>query len=200
MSLDASGKLASALVFSKWKGRNYVRQLVTPANPKSGGQVGVRSGFKFLSQAWAALTAGNKATWENRADVKIVSPFNAFMGYNQARYRNFLGLTKEDPALAAGTVGVLANEAATAGVRSITIDVDVATLNDNWAIAIYRGLTTGFNSAYDNCVQIILAASAASFVWVDSPLVPDQYFYTFRAITDEGLLGAETVEVNATVT
>jgi len=38
MSMDASGKLADAVVFSKWKGRNYVRQWLKPANPMSADQ------------------------------------------------------------------------------------------------------------------------------------------------------------------
>lgn len=42
MSLDASGSVAGAITFSKWKGRNYVRQLVIPANPRSSGQVASR--------------------------------------------------------------------------------------------------------------------------------------------------------------
>lgn len=43
MSLDASGSIASALTFSKWKGRNYARQLVIPANPQTEEQQGVRA-------------------------------------------------------------------------------------------------------------------------------------------------------------
>lgn len=38
MSMDASGKLGDSIVFSKWKGRNTVRQFVIPANPMSSGQ------------------------------------------------------------------------------------------------------------------------------------------------------------------
>lgn len=38
MSMDARGKFAGALVFSGWKGRPCVRQLVTPANPQSANQ------------------------------------------------------------------------------------------------------------------------------------------------------------------
>lgn len=38
MSMDASGKLGNAIVFSKWKGRNTVRGFVIPANPRSAGQ------------------------------------------------------------------------------------------------------------------------------------------------------------------
>lgn len=43
MSMDARGKFGGTLVFSGWKGRPTVRQLVTPANPKSLNQVGARN-------------------------------------------------------------------------------------------------------------------------------------------------------------
>ena len=33
MSLDATGTIGKTATFSKWKGRNYVRQRVVPANP-----------------------------------------------------------------------------------------------------------------------------------------------------------------------
>ncbi len=200
MSLDASGSLGGAVTFSKWKGRNYVRERVIPANPKSGGQVAVRASMKFLSQFWASLTAGNQATWENRADAKIISPFNAFVSYNITRWRNFNAPSQEDPAAESDAVGILANEAATAGVRSITIDIDVGTLNQNWAIAIFRDLSTGFDLTWDKVRAIIPGVSAASFVWVDTPLVPDTYYYDFKAISIEGVLGADHGEVDATVT
>ena len=58
MSIDASGTLASTIVFSKWKGRNYIRERVIPANPKSGGQVGMRACFAWLTQQWASIAAG----------------------------------------------------------------------------------------------------------------------------------------------
>ena len=35
MSMSASGKLADAIVFFTWKGRNVVRQWLVPANPQS---------------------------------------------------------------------------------------------------------------------------------------------------------------------
>ena len=199
-SIDASGKLADAIVFAKWKGRNYARSLVTPSNPKSGGQVGMRTMLRFLSQKWAALDAAAKSSWDTRADAAVISPFNAYVGYNMARWRNFSGPSQDDPATAAGTVGTLANQAATAGVRQITLDVDVSVLGDNWGVAIFRDVSSSFTTAWTNHVQSILADSAASFLWVDTPLAAGTYYYNFRAFTDEGLLGAETVEVNATVT
>lgn len=38
MSMSASGKLADAIVFFTWKGRNVVRQFLIPANPQSTAQ------------------------------------------------------------------------------------------------------------------------------------------------------------------
>jgi hypothetical protein len=42
MSGDARGKLADAIVFSYWKGRNYVRIRIIPKNPKEDGQAEAR--------------------------------------------------------------------------------------------------------------------------------------------------------------
>ena len=199
MSLGASGALAGAVVFSTWKGRPYVRELVKPANPRSGGQVGVRAMFKYLSQIWAGLTAGNKATWESRADDKVISPFNAFMGYNQARWRNFLGITKEDPATAAGTEGIWGVATATAGVRQITVLHPLTTANDQWALGIHRAAGTGFDVSFANCIAIIEAITPGDIIYVDTPLAAGTYYYNFSKFTEEGLRSDEDDEVFDTV-
>jgi hypothetical protein len=200
MSLDASGKLGGAIVASSWKGRHYFRTLVTPSNPKSGGQVGMRSMLRFLSQYWASLTANNQATWETRAEQLVASPFNAYCSLNLARWRNNRAPAQADPPAEDDAVGTIANTSATAGTRQITISAEVTALNQNWALAIYRSTTTGFSTSWSNCVQVIPAASAAAFTWVDSPLAAGTYYYNFRPISLHGVLGAEVGEVNATVT
>jgi len=199
LSLGASGSIAGAITFSTWKGRPYARELVKPANPRSGGQVGVRAMFKALSQVWADLTDGNKATWENRADDKVVSPFNAFIGYNMARWRNFLGVTKEDPATAAGTNAVWAAAGAVAGVRQITLTLEITTANDAWLLGIHRELTTGQPNTFANCIAVIPAGPIAVYTYVDTPLEPDEYFYNWSVFTDEGLRELEDDEVSDTV-
>ena len=55
-SMDASGKFGGALVYSKWKGRPTVRQLVKPSNPRTAGQETARNNL-------AATAAAQK--WEN---------------------------------------------------------------------------------------------------------------------------------------
>lgn len=61
MSLDASGGFGSTLVFGKWKGRNTVRQLVTPSNPQSQDQQDARNMVRVVGVA---------QHWTNYATVK----------------------------------------------------------------------------------------------------------------------------------
>ncbi len=199
MSMDASGTLGGTLVFSKWKGRNYARERVIPANPRSGGQVGVRSMFKYLAQIWAGLTAGNKATWEDRADDMVVSPFNAFMSYNQNRWRNFQTPTKEDPALDTGTPPGAATGVATPGVRSMTIVVTDHASAPDWGYTLHRSLTGTFTLAWDNCIAVVPWGSGGTTTYIDSPLDPDQYFYNTIGFMATGLEGSDGTEFDGTI-
>lgn len=200
LSLGASGSIAGAMVFSKWKGRPYVRELVKPSNPKSGGQVGIRSMLRFLSQQWQNVSGANQATWEDRADSKVISEFNAYIGYNVYRWRDFLAPTQHDPEDTADTPCTPGAGSATAGVRSITVDQAITTAADGWGIMFFRDLTTGFSTTFDKLKHVGRIVGTADVTFVDGPLVPDQYFYNMRSFTEDGQLSAEIGEVNATVT
>ncbi len=198
---DASGSLAGSIVFSKWKGRNYVRRLVKPSNPKSGGQVGVRSMFKFLSQGWAALPVADQNTWDAAADAKVISPFNAYMGLGQSNWRNFLTPSSDDPPVRTGTASTISVFTATAGVRQITISISSIEADDvTWGFCIFRALTTGFTPGVTNLVAAIIANGTTAVTFVDTPLVADQYFYDAKTFTFEGAESALDGEINATVT
>lgn len=73
MSMDASGKFAGALVFTKWKGRPVVRQLVTPSNPMSADQVTARNAVRVLGagQRFANLTT-EKRSGETETDKALL--------------------------------------------------------------------------------------------------------------------------------
>jgi len=200
MSLDASGSLAGALVFSKWKGRNYARQLVTPANPKSGGQTGMRAMFKFLSQNWAGLTSGNQATWESRADDMVVSPFNAFLSYNQRRWRNYQGCSIEDPAVELSTPATLATGVATPTERMMTVVITDGGTPPDYAYAIFRSLTAIFALAWSNCVAVVPYDVSGTTTWIDSPLEPDTYYYNTVGLNDVGIKGADGTEFSGVIT
>ncbi len=201
LSLDATGSLAGALVFSKWKGRNYVRTLVKPSNPKSGGQIGVRAMFKFLSQDWTTNAPSQKATWEDLAEQDVVSPFNAFMKYNLLRNRNFLAPSRTDPALVTTAPDAISTFTATAGVRQITIALNtVGPITGSWGFLLYRSLTTAFTPAFDNLVAVIRGATSTVVNFVDTPLVPDTYYYDAKPFNDDASIGALSGEINAVVT
>jgi len=77
-SLDASGKYGGAIVFSKWKGRNYARQLVTPANPQSADQETARNAVRVAGQAQKWVNANTQIngdlTLTDLAEIKAVTP------------------------------------------------------------------------------------------------------------------------------
>lgn len=200
LSLDASGSLAKTLVFSKWKGRNYVRQLVIPTNPKSGGQVGVRAMFKFLSQIWDGLTDANQATWEDRADDMIVSAFNAFMSYNQRRWRDFDTPTNEDPATETGTAPTGPTGTATPNVRSMTLEITDGANAPDFGYAIFRSLTGTFTLNWDNCIAVVPWDSGGVTTYIDSPLEPDTYYYNAIGFLATGLEGADGTEFSGEIT
>lgn len=86
-SLGASGQVGKAIVYSKWKGRDYVREYVIPANPRTMPQIFQRSMLGALSRWWAGLAsaAGAQSSWAALASAKNISMFNAMLSYNLDR-------------------------------------------------------------------------------------------------------------------
>lgn len=83
LSLDASGTVASTMVFSRWKGINYVRQRVIPTYSNTTKQAAIRKLIKDASQAWASETSpidsAYKAAYAAAAAGQAYSGFNLFI-------------------------------------------------------------------------------------------------------------------------
>lgn len=200
-SLDASGSVGDAIVFAKWKGRNYVRRHAIPANPKSVGQVSVRAMLKFLTQYWVSLTEGEQTTWDTRAAATDISPFNAYVSYNASRWGRYAFPSKEDPAAVAGTAGTILSPTAVAGSRSILLSVPISVAADNWGVIIHSSLTTSFTPSRNTARQMIPAESTATFTWLDFPLtVGVEVFYRFESFSDDGVNDLLVGEESATPT
>lgn len=200
MSMGASGKLGGALVFSKWKGRPYVRELVKPANPRSGGQVSMRSMIKFLSQEWSDIGSGDKTTWQDPADAKVISNFNAYTSYNAKRNRSFLAPSMAYPAALSDVVDAVDTFTATAGVREVSIVIsDLFVEQSNWGYLLFHSTTTGFTPSFSNLLAVIPARAADDVTFVHGPLDPDTYYYDVKAFTLEAVLSALKGEVNGIV-
>ena len=77
-SVDASGSYAGSLVFSKWKGRNYVRQLVTPSNPHTLNQEVARNHVRTAGSAQKFVNANTQVnanlTLTDELEIRAVTP------------------------------------------------------------------------------------------------------------------------------
>jgi len=92
-SLDASGTIGEAIVYSQWKNRPYVREHVIPFNPKTSTQTNLRAAFTLLVNKWQVLAAGDKTNWNNFAEQFDMSGFNQFMSRGIKAYVDQLGTT-----------------------------------------------------------------------------------------------------------
>lgn len=196
-SLDASGTLGDAIVYSKWKGRPYVRERVIPSNPRSEGQVAMRAMLTWLAQQWAAQSGADQLTWDDPADADVISPFNAFTKNGLSRWRNFTAPGNAYPVPGTGTEATLNDWTVTGGVRSITFDQTITTVGDNWGTCLFRSPTASFTTAWNNLIAVILADDTSAHYFVDSPLDPATYYYNCRNFTEDGLLGVEQTEQSA---
>lgn len=89
--VDGRGKIGGH-VASKNKAGSYFRTKVTPTNPQSTSQSGVRSIFSGLAQGWRGLTEEQRASWRAGAinfpyvdifgDTKQLSGFGLYMQLN----------------------------------------------------------------------------------------------------------------------
>ncbi len=199
-SMDARGKLADSIVFSIWKGRNYARALVTPSNPQSGPQTGLRSMMKFLSQEWTNLTSVEKADWLTRAQQTVISNFNAYVSYNMLRWRSYLNPSKLIPADEAGTSPTAPTTTPTGGIRQISLSILDGVNAPDWAYVIHRSATTGFTPSFANVIAVTPWNVAGTTTYVDTPLVAGSYFYRIYGTLDTGLKGALETEVTADAT
>lgn len=86
MSMDARGKFANTLVFSGWKGRPTVRQLVQPTNPMSTNQEAarnmVRTGGAIQRFCNLSVLVNANLTLNNKLEIQAITPSGqAWNGY-----------------------------------------------------------------------------------------------------------------------
>lgn len=65
--VDGRGKLGGH-VAAQNRGGSYLRTKVTPSNPQSTFQTGVRNLFGNISAGWSTLTASQRAAWNSAVD------------------------------------------------------------------------------------------------------------------------------------
>lgn len=184
-SFDAAGKVGNSLVFSKWKGRNYVRRLVVPSNPKSGPQVGRRAMLRFLAQNWKDLATPEQATWEALAAELNVSPFNAYIRQNMANWHNFLAPSTEFTTDRSGTPSDNVLTGAVVEENRWKLTVTGSALGDGWGLVIFASNTPDFTPAVSSAVlsEIEMLITAHDYFWTP-PEMGAWYFNSIAFSTD----------------
>lgn len=199
MSIEASGTYGKTLVFSKWKGRPYVRELVTPKNPKLPKQKGVRAMMGFLAKAWAGLLAGEKDDYDAGALSKSILPFNEFVSMNLAAWQLFTSPSKNYPAEKASTPLTLTSQGLTAGVGMVTVILTPASATAIWGYLVFRELAAITAPSWADCVAVLPANGANAVTWVDTSVVSGTpYHYRSCIFNDDGIKG--TIIADASVT
>lgn len=197
MSLDATGTLGDAITFSKWKGRNYVRERVIPSNPKSEGQTGRRAMFKWLTQKWAALSTADKATWQTLADEIVASPFNAFIKFNMTRWHNFLPPYKTSADASAGNGSDRALSGATWEENRIAIASSATVANEQWGMVIFASLVTPVLESVGKAIIIELDEDLVIHTTYWTPPSVATWYFDSMTISDDGTMEAAGGEQSA---
>lgn len=185
-SLSASGQIAKALVYSTWKGRNYVREYVIGANPNTLDQRTRRAMMGFLSKWWAGLDATEQGSWATDAAARNISPFNQMMSVNMDRQTDSLGPTGNNTPAGGALTGTLNDIAITAGIGKITA---VITNTTNLGASEYNMLTisdTSFADASNTLNSAAFGLKAISDQTIEITDLEPGTYYIGGAIFNEG--------------
>lgn len=150
LSTEARGKIANAIVFFPWKGRNIVRRWLIPANPQSVDQMTARAKLKAIGKAISKIytptdvTGGSIVYKAALAKTTAGQPWNAWFAKQVLDY-----------------IKVTTNWAAITGAYT------TASEHTNFeAVATALGLvnfamTAGYTDEIEAGLQLYLAAYAA---------------------------------------
>ena len=198
MSMGASGSIGGILTFGSNKGRNFVRQLVIPANPKTAAQQGVRSMMAWGGAEWAQLSAPEKATFETYATQLNISPFNAFIKIAMNNWSNAKSAQSEDPAPTVATAGQKPTSiTATVIERRAQLDwTDDAIGSDDFGVILYLSQTNAFTPGRDNAVKVIDMGVETALT---NSLEPGVYYYRMATFDKDGTISAASTQATFTI-
>lgn len=125
MSGTASGGFAGTLVFANRKGKNVVRALVTPANPRNAGQTAARNAARVAAagQKWcnAEIFKGAARASSDKNLIKAVTPTG--QTWNSHLVKGIIGAGALNyTAATASWAALAANHAAWETAASATLD------------------------------------------------------------------------------
>ena len=136
LSFGARGAIAKSIVFAVWKGIDYAREYVTPANPRTAAQIAQRALLTQTTGFWRnVMTDGTeRPAWDRAAglDSRPMSGFNIFSS-------NGILMQAIDPA-ASFSISIMANTGFTAKWACLNLD-DFATGDEAGNFDVFVGPT-----------------------------------------------------------
>jgi len=128
LSFGAKGQIGNAAVFANWRGIDYARQYVKPANPRTAAQQANRALFAFLREMYKRAPAVVRAPWDAFALGRPFTGVNKYVGENvrilgpEASMLNMI----HSPGAAGGLplVGMAAAAGAAPGEVDVTVQVN----------------------------------------------------------------------------
>lgn len=92
MSLSASGTIAKTLTYGDWKGIQYARTRVVPANPQSTEQTKTRTVFSYLQDLYKFMPSIAREPWIAATTGIPMTPQNLLLSRNVGTLRDELDL------------------------------------------------------------------------------------------------------------
>ncbi len=194
-SMEASGTIANSVVFAKWKGRDYARRHAIPSNPQSALQTGVRSVFKWLTENYTNLSAGDKADWAALAASDNLTPLNAQIRDGVALARRNLGWRQNTTDVPGTAPNAPQTMAVAAQPKTCVVTwVDPVTNLADQCIAVYRLAGSAPTGDISELVAVV-AIGVQSFT--DTGLTSGTtYHYKTRGYRKAGTIGTLSADAS----
>jgi hypothetical protein len=140
MSLSASGTIAKTLTYGTWKGIQYARTRVIPANPQSSSQTQTRTVFTFLQDYYKFAPTIAREPWIAAVTGIPMTAQNLLISKNISAMRTQTDL--DAMVLSPGAKGGTPPSAiiSTPGSGTLTVAVTAPTLPAGWTITAAQGV------------------------------------------------------------
>lgn len=180
LSFGASGQIAKTQVYATWRGVQYVRRHVIPANPRTQAQQLTRTTFATLREMWKLNPTIGRAPWDAFATGRKFLGLNKYIGENlrvvrgEADYLNFLG----SPGARGGLPPVSVTVSQGVATGELEVDFVTPTPPNGWVL---------------DATQAVGFPDQDPAVDFGGPLVADEDAATQSTVTLTGFAAAETV-------
>ena len=136
LGVKARGQIGSSVVMSTWRGVQYARTHVIPANPRTESQMAVRSVFTYLNELYKLMGGEVTGVWKAYAQGRALTDRNAFLKFNVGALVNATSVT--DLTVSPGVGGGYACSALSLSTNStqntITATATVPTPPEGWQV------------------------------------------------------------------